>query len=132
MSSEGLRRTWPSHLHLFWINKVSMSKPTREKSGGILSLPYVPWTILDWINGNVNSLSLNINVVSYTCIIRNQIKPTFTWKVHNAKIESISCRKVSLLTALAVNVYVQVNVWSDCIIRNQIKPTFTSPAVVFS
>jgi hypothetical protein len=25
MSSDGLRRTWPSHLHLFWINKVSMS-----------------------------------------------------------------------------------------------------------
>jgi hypothetical protein len=25
MSSDGLRRTWPSHLHLFWINKVTMS-----------------------------------------------------------------------------------------------------------
>ena len=25
MSSDGLRRTWPSHLHRFWINKVSMS-----------------------------------------------------------------------------------------------------------
>ena len=25
MSSDGLRRTWPSHLHLFWINKISMS-----------------------------------------------------------------------------------------------------------
>ena len=25
MSSDGLRRTWPSHLHLFWISKVSMS-----------------------------------------------------------------------------------------------------------
>ena len=25
MSSDGLRRTWPSNLHFYWINKVSMS-----------------------------------------------------------------------------------------------------------
>ena len=67
MSSDGLRRTWPSHLHLFWINKVSMSLVFVMSCRSLLEIFFgqnILIIFLRQVLWKVESLLMSLSVIS--------------------------------------------------------------------